>query len=116
LKRKNPFSQDDRKKIRDELEISDETIVLGHVGRFYDQKNHSFIIDVFEQYEKVNSNTVLLLVGDGELIKEVKAKVFSRGLSDKVKFLGLRNDVHRILQGFDVFLLPSKFEGFFGFG
>jgi glycosyltransferase involved in cell wall biosynthesis len=105
------FSPDDRKKIRDELDISDETIVLGHVGRFYDQKNHSFIIDVFEQYEKVNSNTLLLLAGDGELINAVKAKVSSRGLSDKVKFLGLRNDVHRILQGFDVFLLPSKFEG-----
>ena len=45
------------------------------------------------------------------MINEIKAKVSSKGLSDKVKFLGLRNDVHRILQGFDVFLLPSKFEG-----
>lgn len=105
------FSADVRVQIRDELCLDDRTKVLGHIGRFYDQKNHTFLIDLFEVYVKSNPNSILLLAGEGELLEEIEEKVKSKGLSEKVKFLGLRGDICRILQAMDVFLLPSKFEG-----
>lgn len=105
------FSPAVRNEVRSELGIQDKTKVLGHTGRFYDQKNHLFLIDVFEKYEKLNPDTMLLLAGEGPLLDEAEKKVHLKGLSGKVKFLGLRADMNRILQGTDLFLLPSKFEG-----
>lgn len=105
------YNEEIRKEVRTDLNISDEVTALGHIGRFYDQKNHMFLIDVFCAYEKLNPNTVLCLVGEGVLFGQIKEKVESKGLTNKVKFFGLRDDVNRVLQGLDIFLLPSKFEG-----
>lgn len=89
--------------------------VIGHVGRFFPQKNHGFLIDIFNEIHKKDKDTVLLLVGGGELDdalkKQIKEKVRNLGLEDAVEFLGVREDVDRIVQSFDVFLLPSLFEG-----
>ena len=89
--------------------------VIGHVGRFFPQKNHSFLIDIFNEIHKKDKDTVLLLVGGGELDdalkNQIKEKVRNLGLEDAVEFLGVREDVDRIVQTFDVFLLPSLFEG-----
>lgn len=89
--------------------------VIGHVGRFFPQKNHGFLIDIFNEIYKKDKDTVLLLVGGGELDdalkKQIKEKVRNLGLEDAVEFLGVREDVDRIVQTFDVFLLPSLFEG-----
>ena len=89
--------------------------VIGHVGRFFAQKNHPFLIDIFKSIHDKDSNTVLLLVGGGELddalMNQMKEKVKALGLYDSVKFLGVREDVADILQAFDLFLLPSLFEG-----
>ncbi|MDY3373008.1 MAG: glycosyltransferase family 1 protein [Terrisporobacter othiniensis] len=86
--------------------------VVGHVGRFRPQKNHSFIIDIFKEVCEKEPNSILLLVGDGPLEEEIKKKVHDLGLEDKVKFLGSRDDVNDLMQAMDVFILPSLYEGF----
>ena len=86
--------------------------VIGHVGRFFPQKNHTFLIEIFAKVYQQNKNAVLLLVGGGELETEIKEKVEELNLTEAVKFLGVRSDIHRIMQAFDVFILPSLFEGF----
>lgn len=85
--------------------------VIGHVGRFHFQKNHKFLISVFERVIKKNDNYRLLLVGQGELETEIKDLVREKGLLDKVIFCGVRNDMDRIYQVMDIFVLPSLFEG-----
>ena len=103
------------KKIRDkkrkELGIKEDTIVSGHIGRFVAQKNHTFLIDIFNQFHKKEKNSILLLAGQGPLQEEIKNKVRELGLDDSVRFLGQRNDANELYQAFDVFLLPSLYEG-----
>lgn len=105
------FSNKLRQKIRDDFRIKSSTIVVGHVGRFHDQKNHSFIVDVFSEYRKKNPDSVLLLIGIGPLLEEIKLKVKKLNLQDSVFFLGERNDVSSLMQAFDVVLFPSLYEG-----
>lgn len=100
-----------RNQVRDELEISKPDFVIGHVGRFNPQKNHSFLIDVFKSVHGKNRNSKLLLVGTGYGQNDIREKVNNLGLSDYVFFLGNRGDVNRILQAMDVFLFPSLYEG-----
>ncbi len=104
------YSEEKRKEIRKELGIGDK-FVVGHIGRFCFQKNHEMLIDIFHEVHKKEPNSVLILVGIGELIDEIKGKVDKLGLSDSVKFLGVRKDVDRIYQAMDVFVLPSHYEG-----
>jgi glycosyltransferase EpsF len=108
----NRFKLDDeaRKTIRKELGIEDK-LVIGHIGRFCYQKNHDFLIDIFNEVHKQNPNSVLILVGIGELTDAIKAKVSELGLKDCVKFLGVRTDVDKLYQAMDVFVLPSHYEG-----
>lgn len=100
-----------RNKKRKELNIKDDTLVIGHVGRFVEQKNHRFLIDIFNEVHKQKENSILLLVGQGPLMEEMKEKVKTLGIEDSVKFLGQRNDVNELYQVFDVFCLPSLYEG-----
>lgn len=106
------FCKDDikRNKIRNELNINDK-FVVGHVGNFYLPKNHSFLIDIFFEMQKINTNTVLVLVGDGEKRKEIEEKCKKLEIQDKVIFLGSRNDVNEVINGFDCFIFPSIYEG-----
>lgn len=97
-------------KVRNELGINND-YVIGHVGRFNPQKNHTFLIDVFNECVKMNAHTKLILVGAGERIKQIQDKVNSLGIQDKVIFTGVRTDVNEILQAMDVFLFPSLYEG-----
>lgn len=101
-----------RKKYREQLNISPNTVILGHVGRMDPQKNHKFLIDVFQEYQKLNSDSCLLLVGQGKLEPKMRKNVHQRDLQDKVMFLGKRSDVPQLYQAMDVFVFPSKFEGF----
>lgn len=98
-------------KMRNAFGIRDDELVVGHIGRFCEQKNHSFLIDIFSELVKINQNSKLLLVGEGELQDNIRNKVNKLGLSDKVIFAGLRDDVPQVLQAIDVFVLPSLFEG-----
>lgn len=105
------FNNNTRNKLRNELKIGDDTIVIGHVGRFEKQKNHEFLIEIFNEVHKKNKNTMLVLVGSGSLENKIKKKVSLLGLSDSVKFLGAKNNVNELYQMFDVFCLPSLYEG-----
>lgn len=102
------------KKIRDEyrkkLNIEDK-YVLANIGRFHFQKNHDFLIDVFKEVKEKYDNSVLLLIGNGDLEDNIREKVKNFGLEDYVKFLGVRDDISKIMQAIDMFLMPSKFEG-----
>ena len=100
-----------RERKRKELNIPEDTLVIGHVGRFVEQKNHRFLIDIFNEVHKENSNSLLLLAGQGPLMNEIKEKVKELNLTENVKFLGQRNDVNELYQAFDVFCLPSLYEG-----
>ena len=100
-----------RKEKRKELNINDDTLVVGHIGRFVAKKNHTFLIDIFNELHKKEKNSILLLIGQGPLMSEIKQKVDSLGISDSVKFLGQRDDVNDLYQVFDMFLLPSLYEG-----
>ena len=96
---------------RKELNIKDNNLVIGHIGRFVEQKNHRFLIDIFSEIHKQNKNTVLVLVGQGPLMDEMKAKARKLNISDSVKFLDQRKDVNEIYQAMDLFLFPSLYEG-----
>ena len=100
-----------RNTLRKELNISDEKFVIGHIGRFVKQKNHNFLIDIFNEVHKVNKNAILLLVGQGPLMEKIKEKVENLNLTNSVKFVGQRTDVNRFYQAFDYFLFPSLYEG-----
>lgn len=104
------FSETKRKKIRDELGLGD-SFVIGHVGRFVQQKNHMFLIKVFKRVLESKSNAKLVLVGTGALQKDVQRYCNELGLQDKVLFAGVRDDVPSFLSAFDLFVLPSFFEG-----
>lgn len=88
----------------------DQKIIL-HIGRFMEQKNHEALIDIFEKYLAKNRNSLLLLVGEGELAEKIIHLVEEKGLQNNVKFLGVRADIPELLSIADVFVLPSKFEG-----
>ena len=105
------YNEELRNKKRKELNISDDTFVIGNIGRFVEQKNHSYLIDIFYEIYKQKSNLLLLLVGQGPLMNEIKEKVNNLGLNDCVLFLGQRNDVNEIYQVMDLFLFPSLYEG-----
>ena len=101
-----------REKVRLSLGLKCE-LVIGHVGRFDQQKNHKFIIDIFHQVHKQESNSKLLLIGNdsGKIAEEIHCKVKDLGLDEAVNFLGVRSDVADLMQAMDVFLFPSLFEG-----
>ena len=100
-----------KKKKRKELGIKNSTLVIGHIGRFVAQKNHDFLIDIFNEIHKQNADSILLLAGQGPLVENIKNKVKELQLEDNVKFLGQRRDANELYQAFDVFLLPSLYEG-----
>ena len=100
-----------RKQKRKELNINDSTLVIGHIGRFVAQKNHTFLIDIFNEVHKQNNDSLLMLVGQGPLMNEIQEKVNNLGLKDSVIFLGQRNDANELYQAMDIFVLPSLYEG-----
>lgn len=99
-----------REEKRAALGLQDKTL-YAHVGRFSEQKNHMFLIDIFKEITKLDPTAVLLLVGDGTLRKTVEAKVKTLALENQVIFTGIRSDVDALLSAFDVMLMPSLFEG-----
>lgn len=104
------FNPQKRNLLRKELGLADE-FVIGHVGRFMFQKSHEFLIDVFAEAYKKNPHMALLLVGDGPLRPAMEEKVRKLGLTDHVKFLGLRNNVQDFYHVMDILVLPSHYEG-----
>jgi glycosyltransferase involved in cell wall biosynthesis len=100
-----------RKELRAEWGADEDTLILGHVGNFTYPKNHSGLVKLFAALKKQRANSKLVLVGTGALMQEIKSLVQELKLSDDVMFLGKRSDVPNLLQAFDVFVMPSNFEG-----
>lgn len=101
-----------RDSVRKELQISENEFVIGQVGRLCTQKNQRFSLDVFSQIRAELPNAVLVFVGDGEDERILKSIASRIGIKGAVRFLGYRDDVSRLYQAFDVFILPSVYEGF----
>jgi len=91
--------------------LPSDALVFVHVGRFDEQKNHIFLMDVFYEILKRKKNSRLLLIGDGHLKKEMEEKTKKYRMQQEVKFLGLRTDIPEILAAADIFLMPSLHEG-----
>ena len=104
------YNKEKADKVKKEFGIENK-FVVGHVGRFNPQKNHEFLIAVFNEVKKVKQDSVLILVGDGDLRPGIEQKVQDLGLSEKVIFTGVRSDVNDLMQGMDAFLFPSLYEG-----
>ena len=97
-------------KIRAELGIEDR-LVIGHTGRFFTPKNHMYLLEVFNCVVQEHQDSVLLLVGDGELREKIENKAQELGVKEKVIMTGVRNDVNEIMQAMDCFVFPSVYEG-----
>lgn len=104
------FSEEKRKKIQEEFGLQDK-FVIGHVGRFSKQKNHEFLLEIFHALKQKRQNTVLLLVGNGELKQNIENKAKVLGINDSIIFAGIRSDVPDLLSAMDVFVFPSFYEG-----
>ena len=105
------FSKEDREKVRKSFGILDDEIVIGHVGRFNQQKNHLFLLGVFRDFLKKHPNSKLMLVGTGELENEIQNRIKELDIVNQVILLGVRSDIAQLLSAFDVFLFPSIYEG-----
>lgn len=104
------YQEKNREYLKKVLDIKDR-FVLGSVARFEKQKNHIRMIQIFAAYKAINSNSCLVLVGDGEERKNIEQIVREQNLEDDVIFLGIRKDIPELLSAFDMFFLPSLYEG-----
>lgn len=100
-----------RNRVRQQYGLEDR-FVVGHVGHFNPAKNHEKILAVFQEVSRRRENASLLLVGDGELEEDVRKRAEAMGLAERVVFAGAHKDVERYYQAMDVFLFPSRYEGF----
>ncbi len=103
------FNETVRNQYRAELNL--EGRVYAHVGRLHPAKNHSFLLDIFKKIHEIDSTSVLLLIGDGDLRQDIEKRILELGLGESVKMLGNRSDVDKLLSASDVFLFPSEWEG-----
>lgn len=104
------YSNKKREIVRQNFGLKD-ALVVGHVGRLTAVKNHDFLLDIFKHLHMLNQNSVLLIVGDGELRPSIENKIKELGLEERVIITGMRSDVADLLQAMDIFVMPSHFEG-----
>lgn len=105
------YDEDKRRLLRQKMDAEDKFIV-GHIGRFCYAKNHGFLLDVFRDAARKNEALELWLIGNGPLEDEVRQKAENMGLSSKVRFIGTTQDIQMYLSAFDIFIFPSRYEGF----
>lgn len=108
---KYTYSPDIRNQTRCSLQINEDSLVLGHVGRFEPQKNHTYLLEIFAEFKKHQQKSILLLVGDGTLRDEIHIKAKNLGIDGSIIFTGVRSDISSLMQAMDVFVFPSLFEG-----
>ena len=109
------FNKEKRDEIRKKLKIDENIILIGHIGRFVTQKNHEFLIDVFNEIIKKrkqeNFDSKLILIGQGNLKENIIEKIKYLGLQDYVIFTGQTTNVSDYYNAMDIFVLPSLYEG-----
>lgn len=104
------YNDTTRNTIRQKWNLNDE-FTVGHVGRFFEQKNHKKLIDIFEAVVSKEPRSKLLLVGTGPLEDNIREYVKLKNLQNNVIFCGLQQEVNKMLCAMDVFVLPSLYEG-----
>lgn len=109
--KKYKYNDEIRNQYRKQLNIKDNELVIGHVGRLDTPKNHKYLLQIFNEVLKDKTNSKLILVGTGPLEKEIQKQAKQLKIEDKILFLGNRNDVNLLLNTFDIFVFPSIFEG-----
>ena len=108
---KYEFDLEKRLSIRKKHNIDDDCIVVGHIGRFTEQKNHKFIVEIISSLINKNLNMKFMLLGDGELKKEIEQLVLDKNIQDSVIFTGIVPNTNEYYSAFDLFILPSVWEG-----
>lgn len=104
------FNYKKREKYRKEFSIKNDEIAIVIVGRIGDEKNHTFLCDIFGDSRLENYK--LYIIGEGEREKKLKTEIINKGLGKKIIMLGAMGNINDVLNAFDIFVLPSKFEGF----
>lgn len=105
------YDEDIRDEYRKKLGIRDEDVLIGHIGNFVEQKNHTFLLDAFSKLAKRSDQYKLLLIGAGPLFEMMKEKACQLGIQDAVIFLGKTTEAAKYYQAMDLFMLPSLYEG-----
>lgn len=100
-----------RQEYRNKFNLKKNEVALCNIGRFEDQKDHNYLIEVFDRILKVNPNFRLILIGNGSLKNKIINKVKKLNIEKNVIFLENRNDINNILMAMDMFIMPSKYEG-----
>ena len=108
---KYKYNEGYRKAIRKENNIPDDSKVFGHVGRFATQKNHFFLLKVFRDILRINNNSYLLLIGEGELKEKVKELAIEMCIDNRVIMLDTKQDIEKYYSAMDVYVFPSLYEG-----
>ena len=104
------FNKRIREEYRKKLDL-ENCKVIGHVGSFNYQKNHTFLIEIFKELYEIDSTYRLICVGDGALRKEIEDNIKNYGLDGAVLFTGKTKDVPQLMQAMDLFVMPSRYEG-----
>ena len=99
-----------RQEVRDQYDLAD-CLVVGHVARLQYQKNQGFLLQAFSRLYQREPRARLVIVGDGPDLTDLEVKAVELGIDRAVLFLGVRDDVPRLMQAFDLFVMPSRFEG-----
>lgn len=105
------FQEEARKTTRESLGIKDDRLIVGNISRFSEQKNHRFLLDIFEQIHDKIPDAVLLLVGDGDLRPQIESVIAEKHLEKAVVLTGVQSNTWDYYQAMDVFLMPSLYEG-----
>lgn len=100
-----------REEYRKKYDIPDDAYVIGHVGRFDAQKNHQFLVKIFQETAKIDPNVRLMMVGEGALQEGIRERFAELGLSDRVIFAGATAETEKYYCAMDLFILPSIHEG-----
>lgn len=98
--------------LKERHSLPNDALIIGHVGRFVQVKNHFFLLEIFSQLLQMWPKAILLLVGEGAEKKKIEARANELGIDEKVRFLGTRSDVPEIMKLMDVLIFPSIYEGF----
>lgn len=101
----------DRAALRKRLGLPEDAVIVGHIGRFVEQKNHRFLLARFAEFHRERPEARLLLIGDGSLRKDLESEARLAGIDRAVHFLGVRKDIPELLGAMDLFVLPSLHEG-----
>lgn len=110
--RKYIFNKEIRKEYRKSFGFNENDIIIGNIGRLEKQKNHEFLIDVFEKVHKLNKKAFLVIIGAGKLRKKIEKRIRRKKLNNAILLLEQRDDINKLMQMFDIYVSTSKYEGF----